>query len=58
MIKVSEIGGDVACMETKRNAHNILVEGLEGTRPLRRHRRRNEDNAQIHLKEMGGRVWN
>jgi hypothetical protein len=37
----------------KRNAYRILVEKPEGKRPLRRHRRRWEDNIKMDLIEVG-----
>jgi len=43
--------GHVARMGRGRN--RVLVGKSEGTRPLRRHRRRWEDNIKMDLKEMG-----
>jgi hypothetical protein len=43
----------VACMGKKRNAYMVLVEKLEGKRPLGRHRRMWEDNIKINLREIG-----
>jgi ribosome biogenesis protein Nip4 len=36
-----------------RGAYNILVGKSEGRRPLRRHRRRWEDNIKMDLREIG-----
>ena len=36
---------------TKRNGYRVLVEKPERTRPLRRPRRRWEDNIEVNLKE-------
>jgi hypothetical protein len=49
--------GDVACMGKKRGAHRVLVEKLEGKRPLRRWGHRWEDNIKINLQEVGWKVW-
>jgi hypothetical protein len=40
-------------MGAKRNAYRFLVGKLEGERPLRRPRRRWEDNIRIDLRETG-----
>jgi hypothetical protein len=42
-----------------RYMYNILVARREGKRPLRRHRRRCEDNIRMDLREMGweGMNW-
>jgi hypothetical protein len=40
-------------MGEKRNAYRILVENLEGKRPLGRPRRRWADNIKIDLREIG-----
>jgi hypothetical protein len=37
----------------KRNAYRILVENLEGKRPLGRPRRRWVDNIKMDLREIG-----
>jgi hypothetical protein len=39
--------GNVACMGEMRNAYNILVGKPEGKRPLRRPRRRWENNITV-----------
>jgi hypothetical protein len=44
--------GHVAQMWKKRNVHRILMEKLEGMRPLRRPRRRWVDNIKMDLKEI------
>jgi hypothetical protein len=45
--------GHVAYMGEVRGAYNILVGRPEGRRPLRRPRRRWEDNIKIDLREIG-----
>ena len=45
--------GNVACMEEGRGVHKILVGKPEGKRPLRRPRRRWEDNIKMDLEEVG-----
>jgi hypothetical protein len=40
-------------MRKKGNTYRVLVEKLEGKRPLGRHRRMWEDNFKIDLREMG-----
>jgi hypothetical protein len=51
--------GHVARMGEKRNAYRILVGKPEGKRPLRRPRRRWEDNIKMDLREIGwgGMDW-
>jgi hypothetical protein len=49
--------GRVARMGTERNACRILVGKPEGKRPLRRPRRRWEDNIRIDLRAIDGVVW-
>jgi hypothetical protein len=46
-------------MGEKMNAYRILVENLEGKRPLGRPRRRWVDNIKMDLREIGwdGRDW-
>jgi hypothetical protein len=44
--------GNVACMGEMRNGYKIFVEKSEGKRPLRRRRRRWEDNIKMDLKEI------
>ena len=46
--------GHVACMEEGRGVHKVLVGKTEGKRPLRRQRRRWEDNIKLDLLEVGG----
>jgi hypothetical protein len=45
--------GQIARMRTKRNAYKKLVGKPEGKRPLRRPRRRWEDNIKMDLRLMG-----
>ncbi|KAJ4435967.1 hypothetical protein ANN_18590 [Periplaneta americana] len=51
--------GHVARMGESRNAYRVLVGRPEGKRPLRRPRRRWEDNIKMDLREVGydGRDW-
>jgi hypothetical protein len=44
--------GDVAHMEEMRNAYKILVGKYEGKTPLRRSRRKWEDDIKIEFKGM------
>ena len=44
----------VARMGKGRDVHRVLVGKPEGTRPLRRPRRRWEDNVKMDLREVGG----
>jgi hypothetical protein len=48
--------GHVACMQKRRGAHRALVGKLEGRRPLKRPRRRWEDNIKMDLREVG-LIW-
>jgi hypothetical protein len=45
--------GHVARMGKGRGLYRVLVERLEGKRPLRRPRRRWEDNIKMDLREIG-----
>jgi hypothetical protein len=45
--------GHVARMGEKNNAHKILMRKPEEKRPLRRRRRRWEDNIRMDLRETG-----
>jgi hypothetical protein len=45
--------GHAARMGEMRNTYNLLVEKLEGKRPLGRPRRRLADNIKMDLREMG-----
>jgi hypothetical protein len=45
--------GHVACMGEKRGAYRALMGKPEGRRPLRRLRRRWEDNIKMDLREVG-----
>jgi hypothetical protein len=49
----------VACMVEKKNAYRTLVGEPEGKRPLRRPRRKWEDNIKMDLREIGwsGMDW-
>ncbi|KAJ4445390.1 hypothetical protein ANN_07195 [Periplaneta americana] len=51
--------GHLARMGESRNAYRVLVGRPEGKRPLRRPRRRWEDNIKMELREVGydGRDW-
>jgi len=56
------MGGHVACMGERRGTYRVLVEKPEGKRPLRRPRRRWEDNIKMDLQEIGwgtrtGLIW-
>ena len=44
----------VARMGEERDVHRVLVGKPEGKRPLRRPRRRREDNIKMDLQDMGG----
>jgi len=46
--------GNVARMGKGRSVHRDLVEKREGKRPLRRPRRRWDDNNKMDLQEVGG----
>jgi hypothetical protein len=58
-IEKNEMGGHVARMGEKRGAYRILVGRPEGRRPLRRPRRRWENNIKMDLREVGwvGMNW-
>jgi hypothetical protein len=43
----------VARLEEKRNVYRMLAGKLERKRPLRRHRRRRENNIKMDLREIG-----
>jgi hypothetical protein len=49
--------GHVARMGKRRGAYRVLVGKPEGRRPLRRFRRRWEDNIKMDFREVGWRVW-
>jgi hypothetical protein len=49
--------GHVTCMGDKRNAYRVLVGKPEGKRPLRKSRRRWEDNIKINLRYIGWVTW-
>ena len=44
----------MAHMEERRVVHRVLVRKPDGKRPLRRPRRRWEDNIKMDLQEVGG----
>jgi hypothetical protein len=46
--------GHVARIVERRGVYRVLVGRLEGKRPLRRPRRRWEDNIKMALQEVGG----
>ena len=50
--------GHVARMGEERGVYRVLVERLDGNRPLGRPRRRWEDNIKIDLQEVGCRSMN
>ena len=50
------MGGALARMEEGRGVHKVLVEKLEGERPLGRPRCKWEDNIKMDLQEVG-RGW-
>ena len=52
-IKLFRWAGHVARMEEGRSAFKILTSKPTGNRPLRRPRRRLEDNIRMDLEEMG-----
>jgi len=47
------MGGHVVRMGERRGTYRVLVEKPEGKRPLRRPRRRWEDNIKMDLQEIG-----
>ena len=49
----NEMGRHVACMEKGIVVHKVLVGNPEGKRPLRRPRRRWENNIKMDLEEVG-----
>jgi hypothetical protein len=57
-IEKNEMGGEGSTMGEKRGAYRILVRRPEGRRPLRRPRRRWEDNIKMDLQALGwGMDW-
>ena len=50
--------GHVSRMEEGRSAFKILTGKPTGKRPLRRPRRRYEDNIRMDLEEIGNNAWN
>jgi len=49
--------GHVACMGERRGVYKVLVGKPEGKRPLRKPRRRSEDNIKTNLQEVGFGAW-
>jgi len=49
--------GHVACMWEGRGVYRVLVGKSEGKRPLRRPKRRWEDNIKMDLQEVGCGIW-
>ena len=47
------LAGHVACMGERKGVYRVLVGKPEGKRPLRRPRRRWEDNIKMDLQEVG-----
>ena len=45
--------GHVACMGERRGVYRVLPSKPEGKGPLRRPRRRREDNIKMDLQEVG-----
>jgi hypothetical protein len=56
---VDEVGGTCGTQGEGRGVYRVLVGRPEGKRPLRRHRRRREDNIKMNLREIGidGANW-
>ena len=48
------MGGTHDAYGGRESVHRVLVGKPEGKRPLRRHRRRWEDNIKMDLQEVGG----
>jgi len=56
------LAGHVECMGDSRHAHWVLVERLEGSKPLGRPTHREEDNIKMNLQEVRwgactGLIW-
>jgi hypothetical protein len=51
------LAGHVACMGEGRGVYRVLVGKPEGKRPLRRPRRRWEENIRLDHLEVGCGVW-
>jgi hypothetical protein len=49
--------GHVACMRESRDVYRVFMGNPEGQRPLRRPRRRWEDNIKMDLQEVGWETW-
>ena len=47
----------VACMGERKGVYRVLVGKPEGKRPLRKHRRRSEDNIKTNLQDVGMGAW-
>jgi hypothetical protein len=52
--RIMRWAGHVARMGEGRGVHRVLVGKPEGKRPLRRPRRRSEDNSKVDLQDVGG----
>jgi len=51
--RIMRWAGHVACMGEGRGVYRVLVGKPEGNRPLRRPRRKREDNIKMDLQEVG-----
>ena len=51
------MGGACGAYGEGRGVHRVLVGKPEGERPLRRHRRRWEDNIKIDFQKVGVACW-
>ena len=45
-------------MGERKGVYRVLVGKPEGKRPLRKHRRRSEDNIKTNLQDVGMGAWN
>ena len=57
--RIMRRAGHVECMRESRGGYRVLAGKPEGKRPLRKSRRRWEDNIKINLQEVGceGMDW-
>jgi len=51
------MGGACGAYGEGRGVHRVLVGKPEGERPLRRHRRRWEDNIKMDFQKVGVACW-